>query len=96
MFYKYDKMFEEYDNISFQQWAQEKHVAQDFYDIIMQPSLSVTLNERDIFSAAEMLMFQQVYFLSTPESDNREVTNINYYDAILKPWVDYLESKGVK
>ena len=62
----------------------------------MQPSLSVTLNERDIFSAAEMLMFQQVYFLSTSESDNREVTNINYYDAILKPWVDYLESKGVK
>jgi hypothetical protein len=53
-------MFAEYDNISFADWAELKHVAKPFYDIIMQPSLSVTLNERDIFSAAEMLMFQQV------------------------------------
>jgi myosin-crossreactive antigen len=26
----------------------------------------------------------------------RQVTKINYYHAILKPWVDYLESKNVK
>ena len=43
-----------------------------------------------------MLMMQQVYFLSTPESDKREVTTINYYDAVLKPWSDYLKSKGAK
>ena len=43
-----------------------------------------------------MLMFQQIYFLSSAESDQREVTNINYYHGVLKPWVDYLENKGTK
>ena len=43
-----------------------------------------------------MLMFQQIYFLSSAESDQREVTNINYYHGVLKPWVDYLESKDTK
>lgn len=89
-------MFAEYDNTSFEGWAKEKFVQKDFYDIIMQPSLSVTLNERDIFSAAEMLMFQQIYFLSNSQSDEREVTTVNYYEAILKPWVEHLESKGTK
>ncbi len=43
-----------------------------------------------------MLMFQQIYFLNSAESDQREVTNINYYHGVLKPWVDYLESKSTK
>ena len=56
-------MFAQYDNISFADWAQLKHVDKPFYDIIMQPSLSVTLNEKNIFSAGEMLMFQQVHII---------------------------------
>jgi hypothetical protein len=96
IFYEYNEIFRKYDNISFKEWATEKHVAQDFYDIIMQPSLSVTLNEREIFSAAEMLMFMQIYFLTTSDADNREVTTINYYDAILGPWQNYLQKLNVK
>ena len=96
VYYDYDEMFAKYDNLSFQAWAKEKGVAQEIYDIIMQPPLSVTLNERDIFSAGEMLMYQQVYFLSNSESDHREVTLIDHYNAILKPWVAYLENKGVR
>ncbi len=96
MFYDFDKVYDKYDNISFKQWAIDKKVQQDFYDIIMQPALSVTLNERDIFSAAEMLTFMQIYFLSNSESDNREVTTINYDEAILKPWRSYLESLKVR
>ena len=67
-----------------------------FYDIIMQPSLSVTLNERTNFSAAEMLSFMQIYFLSTSSSDHREVANVNYHQAVLLPWVEHLESLNVK
>jgi hypothetical protein len=96
IFYDFNKVYEKYDNISFRQWATEKKVQQDFYDIIMQPSLSVTLNEREIFSAAEMLTFMQIYFLTSSDADNREVTTINYNDAILKPWRNYLENLGVR
>jgi GR25 family glycosyltransferase involved in LPS biosynthesis len=96
IFYDYDEIFQKYDNITFHNWALEKKVAKDFYDIIMQPALSVTLNEREIFSAAEMLMFMQIYFLTNSQSDLREVANINYQDAVLKPWTNYLKSKNVK
>ncbi len=96
LFYDFDKVNEKYDNISFRQWADLTNVAAPFYDIVLQPALSVTLNERDIFSASEMLAFQQVYFLTTDYADHREVAKINYYHALLKPWVDYLESKNTK
>lgn len=96
LFYDFDKVNEKYDNISFKDWANEKNVAAPFYDIILQPALSVTLNERDIFSAAEMLQFQQIYFLTNEEADQKQVAKINYYHAVLKPWVDYLESKNTK
>jgi isorenieratene synthase len=90
MYFDFDKVFEKYDNISFAQWAQEKKVTKSFYDIIMQPALSVTLNEQGIFSAAEMLTFMQIYFLSNAQSDQREVTTKNFFDAILNPWEFYL------
>lgn len=96
MFYDFNNVYNKYDNISFRQWANEKKVSQPFYDIIMQPSLSVTLNEREIFSAAEMLTFMQIYFLTSAEADHREVATINYYDAVLGPWRKYLENKNVR
>ena len=96
MFYDFNHINEKYDNITFDEWAQEKKVAQDFYDIVLKPALSVTLNEREIFSAAEMLAFMQIYFLSNSESDGREVAKINYEDAVLKPWKNYLKNKNVK
>jgi hypothetical protein len=48
-------------------------VAKRFYDIIMAPSLSVTVNERETLSAAEMLTYQHFCFLSHPRADRREV-----------------------
>ena len=96
MFYEYDTAFAKYDNISFNEWARIKNIDKKFYEIMLKPALSVTVNEGETFSAAEMLMIQQIYFLSSAESDQREVTNINYYHGILKPWVDYLERKEVK
>lgn len=96
LFFDFDKVNAKYDNITFKQWGTEKKVAAPFYDIILQPALSVTLNEREIFSAAEMLSFQQIYFLTNEDADVRQVAKKNYYHALLKPWVDYMESKNVK
>lgn len=96
LFYNFDEANAKYDNISFREWADMKKVSPPFYDIILQPALSVTLNERDIFSAAEMLAFQQIYFLTNTEADRRQTAKKNYYHAVIKPWVDHLESKNVK
>ena len=96
IFYDFDKINEKYDNITFTEWAKHKKVAQDFYDIILKPALSVTLNEPETFSAAEMLAFIQIYFLTNSKADTREVTNVNYYQAILGPWTDYLKKLNVK
>lgn len=50
-----------------------QHVSKRFYDILLAPPLSVTLNERTGISAAEMLMYMHVYFLADPDADHREV-----------------------
>ena len=56
MFFDFDHVNEKYDEISFKEWADSKYIAKSFYEIVLQPALSVTLNEREIFSAAEMLV----------------------------------------
>lgn len=96
MFYDFDHIWEKYDNITFHEWAIEKHVAKDFYDIIMAPALSITLNDRETFSAAEMLTLMQIYFLTNSKADYREVVSSNFYDGILKPWVNHLLKSNVK
>ena len=78
-FYDFDEIYEKYDNYTFDEWAKMKYVNEKFYRIVLQPALSITLNERETFSAAEMLMMNQVYFLSNADSDKRIVTNKNYY-----------------
>lgn len=96
IFYDYDKIFDKYDNITFQQWAHQTKVAKDFYDIIMAPALSITLNDRDIYSAAEMLTLMQIYFLTNAQADEREVVTGNFYQSVVKPWTDYLSKFDVR
>jgi isorenieratene synthase len=93
-FYNYDNVWRDWDNITFIEWAQEKHVPQNFYDIIMDPALSVTLNDRTTLSAAEILTYIQLYFLSDPNADKREVANVDHGTAILHPWADQLTANG--
>ncbi|XP_071945820.1 carotenoid phi-ring synthase-like [Antedon mediterranea] len=96
LYYNYDTIFEKYANISLDDWAKEKHVDEAFYSIIMRPALSVTLNERHTISAAEMLTYMQMYFLSEPQADGREVTTKNYQDAVIGPWKKVLQENGVR
>ena len=96
MFYDFNEVNKKYDNITFEDWAKEMRVKQNVYDILFYPPLSVTLNERKVFSAAEMLAYVQIFFLTTATSDNKDVATLNYYDAVLKPWKDYLEKRNVR
>jgi len=95
MYFDYDKVYDEYDNITFIEWGRQKKVAKPFFDIVFSPTLSVTLNEREVMSAAEMLMYQQLYFLSDPSADEREVATEDYHTAVFGPWVQHLTELGV-
>ena len=49
MFYDYETSFVKYDNLTFQEWADRHYVSKKFYDIMLKPALSVTLNEGEVF-----------------------------------------------
>ena len=49
MFYDYETSFVKYDNLTFQEWADRNYVSKKFYDIMLKPALSVTLNEGEVF-----------------------------------------------
>lgn len=93
--YNYDTVYDTHDNISFIEWGRQKQISKPFFDIIFAPTLSVTLNERQVISAAEMLTFQQLYFLSDAEADKREVATEDYHTAVLGPWTERLKALGV-
>ncbi|XP_071941398.1 carotenoid phi-ring synthase-like [Antedon mediterranea] len=95
-YFQYDTIFEKYANTTLEEWARDKDVPQSFYDILMKPILSVTLNRRDIFSAAEMLTYNQIYFLSDSSADHRIITTKNFQDAVIGPWTQLLLSYGVR
>lgn len=82
--------------MTFREWAQEKKIDKTFYNVIMDPVLSFTVNDRDTFSAAEMLAMLQIYLMSETESFNRELAIYNFNEAILNPWKLRLESHNTK
>ena len=96
LFFNYDTVYQDYDDISFGEWAICKRVSRTFYDIILEPILSITLNVRETFSAAELLSYMQIYFLTDSKSDYREVAKVNFYEAFLGPWEDHLVKNNVK
>ena len=95
MYYNHDKIYAKYDGVTFKEWAEEKGISKKFYEIILEPAASVTLNDPDKVSAAEMIQFMHTYFLSQPAAMNREVTTTDHGTALIEPWADRLRSMDV-
>ncbi len=96
MNYDHDKMQAKYDGVTFADWAKDKGISKKFYDLILEPAASVTLNDPKKISAAEMLQMMHAYFISQPRAMNREVTTTDHATAVLDPWQQRLETLGVK
>ncbi|NBO39664.1 FAD-binding protein [bacterium] len=94
LFFNYKTNYQRLDNITFADLAKQRKVNKKFYDIVMEPAASVTLNNPQTISAAEMCLYMHLYFLSQPNAFKREVTTTDHYNALLKPWVERLESLG--
>jgi hypothetical protein len=54
--------------------------------------MSVTLNDPEVISAATMLTFMQLYFLSDPDADKREVSTSPFNIALINPVTFYINS----
>lgn len=96
LWFDHKTVWGKYDEQSFSEWARAMGIARVFYDVLYAPTLSVTVNERQNISAAEMLSMNHIYFLSHPRADRREVTRVDYETAIIQPWEMRLQALGVK
>ncbi|XP_064611572.1 carotenoid phi-ring synthase-like [Liolophura sinensis] len=94
--YDFRNVYQKYDHMTALQWKEAKGVPTAFYDIILEPAVSVTLNNRSSFSAAELLTFIQLYFLSDSEADHREVVSKDFGTSVINPWADRLRQHGAR
>jgi carotenoid phi-ring synthase / carotenoid chi-ring synthase len=92
--FNYDNIYERFDHLTFPKYVSNRKVNKDFYQIIMEPAASVTLNDKDKVSAAEMLVFTNLYFLGHPRAFHRKVTTVDHGTAIIDPWVEKIRSLG--
>ncbi|XP_072035012.1 carotenoid phi-ring synthase-like isoform X3 [Amphiura filiformis] len=91
-----DVVYDKYDQYTFDEWAKLRNLDTTFYDVMLRPALSVTLNEENTLSAAEMLMYSHFYFLSDAEADKREITRMDYGSAVINPWAKRLQELGAR
>jgi carotenoid phi-ring synthase / carotenoid chi-ring synthase len=94
--FDYDKVYDRFDDMTFYEWSKKYNIHKKFFDVMYKPALSVVFNEPEKISAAEVLVFIHMYFLSDAKADTRMITKMNSYDAVLKPWLEHLEKLNVK
>lgn len=96
IFYNHGNNWEKFDDISFVDWAKKTRVNKKFWDIIMEPAASVTLNDPASLSAAEMLLYMHYYFIGHPKAFRRVVSKVDHGQAVIDPWVQRLTRLGAK
>ena len=94
MFYNHRDVYERLDDITFVEWAKSR-VSKEFYEIMLEPAASVTLNDISKISAAEMVMYMHFYFMGHPKAMWREVTTEDHATAVITPWEERLRDLGV-
>lgn len=94
MFYNHFKTRIKLDNMSFPEWAKSTGVDKKFYDIVMYPAASVTLNDPQTMSAADVALMTHFYFMSHPKAFNRFIAKKDHGSAVIDPWVAALISLG--
>lgn len=90
-----NNLYERLDDVTFLQWIERNRVSPAFRDVVFLPAAHVTLNRVTDLSAAEMLLFQHLYFTSQPFAFDRDVTTTDHATAVIDPWAARLRSLGV-
>lgn len=88
-------LYDRLDDVTFLEWIRRRRVSPAFRDVVMLPAATVTLNRVADLSAAEMVLYQHLFFLSQPFAFDREVTTTDHGTAVIDPWVARLQALGV-
>lgn len=96
VFFNHDTVYDRFDSITFEEWMERSRVDNRFRDIVMRPAASVTLNDPDRLSAAEMINFQHIYFIGHPKAFHRKVTKTDHDTAVIAPWAAKLRELGAR
>ncbi|MBM4251972.1 MAG: FAD-dependent oxidoreductase [Deltaproteobacteria bacterium] len=94
IFYNHDRNWQQFDNETFAAWGKRTGVNKKFWDIIMEPAASVTLNDPDKISAAEMLLYMHYFFIGNPKAFMRQIPKVDHGTAVIDPWVRALKVRG--
>ncbi|XYH97790.1 FAD-dependent oxidoreductase [Sorangium sp. So ce1128] len=92
--YDHDLNYRRFDGETFEAWGKRTRVSRKFWDIVMAPAASVTLNDPARVSAAEMLLYMHLFFLGHPKAFRRSVATVDHGTALVDPWVARLRSLG--
>ena len=94
MSFHFRGLFDRLDDMTFFEWMDRTKVTKPFRDVIFQPAAHVTLNDQTAISAAEMVLFQHMYFTSQPYAFDRMIPTVDHGTAVIDPWVARLRSLG--
>ena len=92
--FDYSRVMRDFDNMTLEEYATRRKVNKDFYNIVLKPAASVTLNDPKKVSAAEMLKFTNLYFLGHPKAFHRKVTKVDHGTAVINPMAARIREKG--
>ncbi|WP_437599543.1 FAD-dependent oxidoreductase [Sorangium sp. So ce590] len=92
--YNHDLNYRRFDDETFDAWGRRTRVNRRFWDIVMGPVASVTLNDPARISAAEMLLYMHLFFLGHPKAFRRSVATVDHGTALIDPWGARLRSLG--
>lgn len=94
--FSHSRVHERLDALTFGEWMDRVRVTRTFREVILEPAADVTLNDVSRISAAEMVLYQHLYFTSQPFAFDREVTTVDHATAVIDPWAARLRDLGAR
>jgi len=95
MYFRFEDIYERLDNISYQEWADRHGVSKKLFAILFEPAASVTINDPQTISAAELVMWTHYFFIGHPKAMWREIAIDHHARVLLDPWLHILKKQGV-
>jgi len=95
MYFQYESVYDRLDDISYHEWAHRRGVSEKLFAVLFEPAASVTINDPETISAAELVMWTHLFFIGHPKAMWREIASDHHAKTLLDPWHQRLKELGV-
>ena len=95
MYFQYESVYDRLDDISYHEWAHRRGVSEKLFAVLFEPAASVTINDPETISAAELVMWTHLFFIGHPKAMWREIASDYHAKSLLDPWHQRLNELGV-